>query len=178
MRNVFDICHDFAVIYLTRRDGMVLKTIIDVADLPKAQSIGGMWFACWDPGTSSFRVCGALIDSSGKRKMVWLHRFLVNAPAGFDVDHFDHDQLNNRRINLRIITHKENSQNRLRANKNNISSGILGVSWSKKHNRWISKIVVSGEQIFLGQFKNKEDAAIAVVNARARLMPYSREASS
>ena len=174
MRNVYEVQGRTTTLFLPRKNGLVLKAFINTEDLPKVQMIPNTWFACWDPGTSSYRVCGMVYEND-KRKSVWLHRYLTDAPTGTDVDHIDHDQLNNRRSNLRILTHSENHQNRNRPNKNN-TSGYLGVTWSKYNYCWVAKLRVSGRYVYVGSFKDKELAAKAITQARARLMPYSQEA--
>jgi hypothetical protein len=45
-------------------------------------------------------------------KTVYLHRFIMNAPKGQDVDHINHDTLDNRKDNLRIVSPQENNCNR------------------------------------------------------------------
>jgi hypothetical protein len=47
-----------------------------------------------------------------KNKTVYLHREVMNPPKDMTVDHINHDTLDNRRNNLRVVTQKENSQNR------------------------------------------------------------------
>lgn len=47
---------------------------------------------------------------NGKR--CYLHRIVIEAPDGEHVDHIDGDSLNNRRANLRLVTHAENMKYR------------------------------------------------------------------
>lgn len=84
-----------------------------------------------------------------------MHRFILKAPKNRQVDHKNGDGLDNRRINIRLCTSKENSRNR---NKqiNNIS-GYNGVHWNKK--KWISRIQINGKRIYLGCFISKKEAA-------------------
>lgn len=48
-------------------------------------------------------------DGGGKR--IKLSRAIMNPPAHLVVDHIDHDTMNNRRANLRIVTQRENMLN-------------------------------------------------------------------
>ena len=41
-------------------------------------------------------------------KRDYLHRHIMDAPKGCEVDHIDHDRMNNCRNNLRICTHQQN----------------------------------------------------------------------
>jgi len=40
-----------------------------------------------------------------------LHRFIMNTPSNMDTDHINHNQLDNRRINLRICSTSQNLMN-------------------------------------------------------------------
>src|SRR5689334_8621212 len=51
------------------------------------------------------------VQSEINGKTVKLHRFILNAPKGFDVDHIDGNPLNNVRSNLRICSRQENLRN-------------------------------------------------------------------
>lgn len=94
---------------------------------------------------------------NGKHKR--LHLFLVNKPNNTDVDHINGNKLDNRRCNLRICSHKENSRN-VKVSKNN-KIGHLGISITK-YGRYRARIMVDGKEIRLGNYKNIEDA----INAR------------
>lgn len=43
---------------------------------------------------------------------VYMHRILTNCPQGMEVDHINHNHLDNRKINLRIVTRSGNHLNR------------------------------------------------------------------
>ena len=67
-----------------------------------------------------------------------IHRVVMDAPKGMDVDHINGDTLDNRRENLRICTRAQNSQNkRLRVDSKSGYKGVYEVRESKK--RYTSK---------------------------------------
>ena len=47
-------------------------------------------------------------------RMIYLHREIMNPDDGMVVDHINGDGLDNRRENLRIVTHQQNALNRRR----------------------------------------------------------------
>ena len=65
-----------------------------------------------------------------ERKIKYLHRILMNPSEKLQVDHINHNKLDNRKINLRIVTNQQNHFNRS-INKNN-KSGAKGVYFNKK----------------------------------------------
>lgn len=91
--------------------------------------------------------------------IVYLHRFIMAAPDGTQVDHIDRDGLNCKRSNLRICSHGENQHHY--PIPRNSTSGYKGVSFSKWSGRWRARIKVQGKSKYLGQFDTKEDAALA-----------------
>ena len=93
------------------------------------------------------------------------------------VDHISHETLKNTDDNLRICTHSENQQNRKSATSNNKSSGIRGVSWNISDKRWQVRISFNNKRIHLGNFIRVEEAEQAAKEARAKYMPFSKEAS-
>jgi hypothetical protein len=89
------------------------------------------------------------------------------------VDHIDTDKSNNRILNLRECTSQENSFNsKIRIDN---TSGIKGVSWYKRIKSWQASIVISRKKIWLGNFKDIEDARKAVEAARVK---YHKEFSN
>jgi len=75
------------------------------------------------------------------------------------VDHEDHDKLNNAPDNLRDTDQFGNMKNGPMM-KNN-KSGHVGVSWYKATNRWRAAIMIKGKQITLGYYKDINDAVAA-----------------
>jgi hypothetical protein len=94
---------------------------------------------------------------TNKTSTVYMHREIMNPPAGLVVDHRNCDGLDNRRSNLRFATHAQNTRNR-RKKKNGVSQ-FRGV-WFYK-GKWGSQIKGQGKRIYLGRFDNEIDAARA-----------------
>jgi hypothetical protein len=88
-----------------------------------------------------------------------LHRLaflLVNRKLPNVVDHINGNTLDNRWCNIRDCNMKENNRNASRRKDN--KSGISGVIWHKKFNKWQAQIKVNRKDIHLGLFLDKFDA--------------------
>lgn len=73
---------------------------------------------------------------NGKTQL--LHRFIMQVTSKSQiVDHIDGNTLNNRRVNLRIGTIAQNTQNKRK--KENVTSKYIGVSLMKKTKKWSVK---------------------------------------
>ena len=94
------------------------------------------------------------------------HRIVYFLNTGIDpeeklVDHEDGNKLNNKISNLRLATHKQNHHNRRKHNNN--TSGVTGVHWDKRANKYRSGIDHNCKSLNLGYFnKSDKDKAIAV----------------
>lgn len=93
----------------------------------------------------------------GKHTTELMHRRIMGAVKGIEVDHIDHDGLNNQRMNLRASTFTENRRNRRR--QKNHSQKFQGVHRSGK--KWCAKIWSNGETLWLGTFNSEIEAAEA-----------------
>jgi hypothetical protein len=175
MKNDFEIRGDVTAVFLKRKDGTVLETLIDTADLPRVQEFPNTWFAQWNINTRSYYVFGNTRNEDGTRGRIALHRFLLNPSKDLQVDHINHDTLDNRRSNLRITTLPENLQNK-RTYKNNRSSKFRNVHWHKKKQRWRVRIQINGKTKEFGYFSDLEAAKKVAIEARKKYMPFSREA--
>lgn len=96
---------------------------------------------------------------NGKRKLLQMHRLLLNPPEDLQIDHIDGNRLNNCRENLRICSHAENQRNRSRNSTN--TSGFKGVSWDKQRERFRASIKFNDKQKHLGYFDDPQEAAAA-----------------
>ena len=111
-----------------------------------------------------------ILYKNNKIKYIKVHRLIATAfidnPSNKPfVDHIDNNRLNNNINNLRWCTQRENCMNSSFRNDN--SSGVKGVSWHKKTNKWNARIMIDGIQISLGYYDSVEAAAKARVQ-RAR----------
>ena len=140
-----------------------------VIDLEDVEKVSGR---SWSSHPAGYATHSVRLPKRGVRL---LHRMLLGAPAGMQVDHIDGDPTNNRRANLRLCSHADNHKN-LRKPTNN-TSGYKGVSWCKQKKRWQSKIRAGGKQYHLGRFDTPEQAKAAYDAAAERLFGDFKRAS-
>jgi HNH endonuclease/AP2 domain len=88
---------------------------------------------------------------------IYMHRVLMGAKKGQQVDHRDRDRLNNTRANLRLCNHHDNMRNAVKPRK----SQYRGVTRQRRSNRYSAKIRVNYTPIYLGNFPTAEAAARA-----------------
>lgn len=81
----------------------------------------------------------------------------MSCPDYKRVDHINHNTLDDRKSNLRIITSGSNSMNRKGRNSNN-KSGYRNVSWHKSINKWVVQLQIDGKNRVLGQFDDVHEA--------------------
>ena len=110
------------------------------------------WNACSDRGNFYAR---RLQRKGIKRINIHMHREVINAPVGIEVDHKNGNGLDNQKCNLRLCTRFENTRNRHQKIKN--QSGYKGVTPEGK--KWKSRIRVNGKEKYLGLFGSKKLAA-------------------
>lgn len=102
----------------------------------------------------------------GKRVCVLLHRFVMEAPSGVEVDHINRNHtLDCRKSNLRLATHVQNMRNR-RKTPVPTSSHYKGVCKCIKTGKWKVNIRLNSRQTYLGSFYD-EAVAARVYNAAA-----------
>ena len=98
-------------------------------------------------------------------RLAWLYVY-GEWPKG-QVDHINGDSTDNRIANLRIATNSQNSMNRGLRRDN--TSGVKGVSWSKKMRKWLVHIAVDGRLMHIGLFDTIEEAKAARIEVAKRL---------
>lgn len=89
-------------------------------------------------------------------------RMFGEIPKGYDVDHINHDTLDCRRENLRVVPHRVNTWHQAGAGSDS-RSGIRGVR-RQPNGRWAAYICAGKKMRHLGSF----DTATAAEAARLR----------
>lgn len=96
-------------------------------------------------------------------RIIWMH---YHGEAPDQIDHINGDRFDNRIVNLRSVTKRQNSIN-LKLRPDN-KSGCHGVNWHHS-NRWIAQIRDDGKYVYLGSFANLDDAVAARKSGEVRL---------
>lgn len=100
------------------------------------------------------------LELSYKRQRLYAHRLawlLANGdwPKGH-IDHINGDPADNRLVNLRDVNNADNHKNMKRHFDN--SSGTTGIYFNKRAKKWQAYICVKGKQMYLGVFKDIDEA--------------------
>jgi hypothetical protein len=92
-------------------------------------------------------------------KMILMHRHVMNAESGIEVDHINGNRLDNRKSNLRFCTSTQNKAN-MKIRKDN-TTGYKGVSIDKRNGKFQAYININGKRCSLGMYNKLDDAAKA-----------------
>lgn len=132
---------DTAFIRLHCKNGTSVETAISVSDLPRVMQHHAQFYPHTVRGEVTYSYTN--VYRNGKRTYLSLHRFVLGEPDGY-VDHIDHDRLNNRRANLRVVTQSINGLNRKSRNINSAQQfrGVRSTSWGK----YEARLNVAGRQ--------------------------------
>jgi hypothetical protein len=99
-------------------------------------------------------------DEKGKWKIIFMHREVMQAPAGTIVDHRNRIGLDNRKANLRFVSRRENALNCTRRGRAGASK-YRGVCRDEKRGKWRAYIHEGLSPKHLGYFETEEEAARA-----------------
>jgi hypothetical protein len=109
---------------------------------------------CWFEGGNGYLY--ALVNG----KVLLLHRFILDVNNYSQrIDHINHQVLDCREINLRITTNSQNQMNKKLLSNN--TSGVTGVCFNKKINKWQAIIEVNTKRIDLGRYDDFNEAVEA-----------------
>ncbi|EPM9932855.1 HNH endonuclease signature motif containing protein [Pseudomonas aeruginosa] len=119
---------------------------------------------CTTPEGYKRRIIGIFGKIYLEHRLAWL--YMTGEWPEEQIDHINQISTDNRWSNIRPATHTENARNAPKRKDN--SSGITGVGLHKASGRWRARVNLSGSSIFLGYFKEKRDAELAVTNFRIK----------
>ena len=99
------------------------------------------------------------LGAKNRGKSEYLHRLIVSAPLGVEVDHINRNKLDNRRNNLRLVNRAQNALNITAKN----------YWYNKKRNRYITEFLIGGKRE-RKWFRREEDALNYASTRRAEIL--------
>lgn len=116
-----------------------------------------IWWCEVKKNKKAIYACNSLYIKEKQRvTTLRMHRFIMGAKKGVQIDHINGNGLDNRKSNLRFCTNSQNRRN-TSVSKKKAGSNFKGVDF--KNGLWRSRITIDKKQIHLGYFKNEIDAA-------------------
>lgn len=160
--NNFDLSHDYGIGFTKTGD----KFYFDKQDYDKIKN-----YEWYTKISGSKEQKKKYVITIIEKETIYMHRFLLNLPSKKedkrDVDHKNHNTLDNRRKNLRICEHYQNITSS-KTRKDN-TSGKKGVSWDNFREKWKASITYDKKTYFLGRFENFEEAVQVREKAEKRI---------
>lgn len=118
------------------------------------------WSAKQDSTSKDIYYAHRSYSKGTKRSIMSMHRVIMSPTSKQEVDHINRDGLDNRRSNLRICTHSQNSCNQ-RKRITPASSKYKGVDWYPKYSKWRCRITINRKMKDQGYYLTEEEAARA-----------------
>ena len=84
---------------------------------------------------------------------IYLHRQIMHPKFKQEIDHINHNKLDNRRSNLRICNRLQNQRN-VKQNRKHKTSFYRGVSWTKERQKWTANININNKRKNLGYYND------------------------
>lgn len=90
------------------------------------------------------------------KKSVLMHRHIMKPPKNMVIDHINRDKLDNRKINLRVVTQAENTFNK--GIQSNNKSGYRCIHWDNTRKKWVVQVKILNKNKFVGRFGDFQEA--------------------
>lgn len=165
---------EYFVMILRRRKGEDFEVKLDKKGIDKLKDYPYSWHAHYNKTNYSYyaraTVYQGIVDGKPKYKGIYLHRYLMDMEEHEDVDHINHNTLDNRYSNLRLVDRGENSRHRKGKNKNN-TTGVRNVSYAKGIGKYIVQLQVNGKNTKFGEFDDLEEARKCAEENRKKYYP-------
>jgi hypothetical protein len=139
--------------------------LVDDEDFPSLSQ--WVWYPKYDPKSNTLYAVRIEKDADGRSHTKQMHREILSAGDGFDVDHRDGKGLNNQRSNLRVCTRQQNTWNSGKYMKG--TSIYKGVSFCKRTGYFSARICLDGKVVRLGLFRDENSAGEAYNLAASKL---------
>jgi len=153
---------DAAKIEIIRNDGQIIYALVDAEDIELIKLKAGSVYSAWHPDIQNYYIVTTdylgIIDEKQKYKTVLLHHIIKPVERGYNVDHINHNTIDNRKSNLRVIEAHKNASNRKGANKNS-STGVRNVNYSESGNCYLVQFMKKGERFCWYFSKDKFEEA-------------------
>tara|TARA_R110002049_G_scaffold286676_1_gene468478 strand:- start:4 stop:621 length:618 start_codon:yes stop_codon:yes gene_type:complete len=131
--------------------------------------------------STCYYLCGG-ISYRGHDKKMQAHRVAFFLHHGHypqwpnSVDHINRDGCDNRIVNLREVTAREQSANTGLSKAN--TSGVKGVSFLKDKGKWRASMNIDGKKTNLGTFLTMNEAVAARLQAEKRVLSHGERVLS
>ena len=144
MRYINYYYNDTLSIFDKNTNKILANILLDKEDIPKVQKLH------WRLNEK-----GYVIASTKKHKTIKLHNFILERDTSnqkITCDHINRNKLDNRKENLRIISHLENNLNTDRIQKGK------GYCFRKDRNKWMAYIGINYKLKTIGYFNTEKEA--------------------
>jgi hypothetical protein len=148
---------------------MPKRTPIDVEELKKVVRIrdgnlerlnyhypNGKWTVVENKKNHNKGYCQVWLNGTNilYHVIIWILSTGKDIPQGYELDHINGNKIDSRIENLRLVTTRQNQQNR----KKHRAGRLVGATYLKERNYWLSQIVIDKTHIHLGLFETEQEA--------------------
>ena len=146
------------IIYLNGKLSKGHYALVDDEDYERLISVS------WRLSESGYAICTRPGTTPKSRITPLMHRVIMNPPSHLEVDHINHNTLDNRKENLRVCTNAQNQANKKHTKTNPL--GLRGIYSYGKNGKYRVVIRNHGKREHLGCFSDL-DAAIRAYRSRS-----------